>query len=278
MLARLNPRLIFTSLDVIDAEPESYSLSRKDATRRVFWVLACVSSCLLLIHYMKYFSSMQATLALISSWQGESSSYWLNKLRDSGFLRLLSYAWWTGWHIVGYVIIPFIIIKKVIKTSFVDMGWRWNDTSKHWRGYALLLSPILIFIFLVSFRADFLQHYPFYKDAHRSWFDLITWEVLYLTQFVCLEFFFRGFFLNALRPAVGANAIWIMCVPYLMIHFPKLWMEATGAILFGLFLGLLALRSRSIWGGFLVHAGVAVTMDIASLLRQDKIPSVFWPF
>jgi membrane protease YdiL (CAAX protease family) len=105
--------------------------------------------------------------------------------------------------------------------------------------------------------------------------DFLGWEFLYLTQFVCLEFFFRGFVLNALRPAIGANAVWVMCVPYLMIHFPKLWLEATGAILFGLFLGILALRSRSIWGGVFVHAGVAVTMDVAALIKKQALPFVF---
>jgi len=203
---------------------------------------------------------------------------WYQKLSNAGLLQLASYSWWTFWHIVGYVLIPFIIIKYHLKTSFTDMGWRWADTGKHWSGYVLLISPILLFIFLVSFRGDFLNHYPFYKQAQRSWFDFVTWEMLYLTQFLCLEFFFRGFMLNALRPAIGANAIWVMCVPYLMIHFPKLWLEATGAILFGLFLGILALRSRSIWGGFLVHAGIAVTMDVASLMQQNKLPDTFWPF
>ncbi len=278
MLQMLNPKLIFTTLDAIDEEKPSHTLNRKEAMRRVFWVLACVSVCLLLIHYMKYFSVMRAGLAMLAEWQGKDGNYFLLKLRETGFLRLIGYIWWTFWHVIGYVLLPYIVIKTILKTSFVDMGWRWNTTHLHWRGYVLLISPILFFIFLVSFRSDFLHHYPFYKDAHRSWFDFIAWEVLYLLQFVCLEFFFRGFVLNALRPAVGANAVWIMCVPYLMIHFPKLWLEATGAILFGLFLGILALRSRSIWGGFLVHAGIAVTMDIASLLRQDKLPSVFWPF
>ena len=131
---------------------------------------------------------------------------------------------------------------------------------------------------LVSFGEDFVNHYPFYKLAGRSWFDLLAWELLYLSQFVFLEFFFRGFILQALRPAMGANAVWVMCVPYLMIHFPKLWLEATGAILFGLFLGILALQSRSIWGGVLVHAGVAVSMDIAALLRKQEIPTQWWPF
>jgi membrane protease YdiL (CAAX protease family) len=141
----------------------------------------------------------------------------------------------------------------------------------------LLISPILFFIFLVSFREDFLNHYPFYKQANRSWFDFLAWEILYISQFIFLEFFFRGFLLNSLRPALGANAVWVMCVPYLMIHFPKLWLEATGAILFGLFLGLLALRSRSIWGGIFVHAGIALAMDLTSIYKQGGIAPQWFP-
>lgn len=278
MIAKLHPKRIIEVLDKVDAEKPSYTLNRQAALRRVFTVLATVCVCLLVIHYMKYFSSFRAGLSMLSELQGLNGTYWSQQLRGTGVLQLASYAWWTFWHVVGYVVLPFIIIKYYLKTSFIDMGWRWADTTKHWSGYVLLISPILLFIFLVSFRGDFLNHYPFYKQAHRSWFDFAAWEMLYLLQFLCLEFFFRGFILNALRPAIGANAIWVMCVPYLMIHFPKLWLEATGAILFGLFLGILALRSRSIWGGFLVHAGIAVTMDLASLMQQNKLPNSFWPF
>ena len=277
MLSSLHPSNILAALDKIDEAHPSYSLNRKQSLRRVFIVLATVSVCLLIIHYLKYFSTFRAALGMFSEALGMPHHFYLSKLNQTQFLKLISYAWWTFWHVLGYVLIPYLIIKYVLKTSFIDMGWQWGDTSKHWFGYVLLISPILIFIFLVSFRGDFLQHYPFYKQAHRSWFDLLSWELMYLIQFLCLEFFFRGFILNALRPAIGANAIWVMCVPYLMIHFPKLWLEATGAILFGLFLGILAIRSRSIWGGFLVHAGIAVTMDIASLLRQNKLPVEFWP-
>ncbi len=274
----LHPRNIVSALDQIDAEKPSYTLDRKQAMRRVFCTMACVAICLLIIHYMKYYTSFKALLTLLSSMQGHDNNYWLQEIQRTGFGRLISYCWWTAWHVIGYVIIPFIVIRVFIRQSIADMGWRWNDTHRHWRGYLLLLSPILVFIVIVSQGQDFVDHYPFYKQAGRSWFDLIAWEFLYLLQFICLEFFFRGFFLNALRPAIGANAVWVMCVPYLMIHFPKLWLEATGAILFGLFLGVLALRSRSIWGGFLVHAGVAVSMDVASLIKQGKIPVQFWPF
>ncbi|PCK08908.1 MAG: CPBP family intramembrane metalloprotease [Alteromonadaceae bacterium] len=277
MLAALHPKRILTVLDEIDNQSPSYSLTRSESLRRTLATLACVCVCLLLIHYAKLYSSMTLTFEWFSQSLGQTKSYWLLRLQATQFLPLISYVWWTLWHVVGYVLIPFVLIKFVFKTPFLGMGWRFNDTFHHWRGYLLLLMPILLFVFLVSQGPDFVHHYPFYQHAGRSWFDFLAWEFLYLLQFVCLEFFFRGFMLNALRPAMGANAVWVMCVPYLMIHFPKLWLEASGAILFGLFLGILALRSRSIWGGVCVHAGIAVSMDVAALIQKNAIPTQLWP-
>jgi membrane protease YdiL (CAAX protease family) len=277
-LAALHPRRIMEALDAIDAESPSYRLDRRAALRRVFAVLACVCVSLLLLHYSRYSANLHSLLALIGQWQMQDSRYYLRALEASGWLELAGYVWWTGCHLLTFIIFPWLMIRFLFKEKMVDFGWRWNQVSQHWRGYLLLLSPILVFVVLVSFGEDFVNHYPFYSQAGRSWQDFLLWECLYLSQFVFLEFFFRGFMLNALRPALGANAIWVMCVPYLMIHFPKLWLEATGAILFGLFLGILALRSRSIWGGVLVHAGVALSMDIAALLRKQDLSGLFFPF
>lgn len=278
MLAQLHPKHILTALDQIDSQAPSYSMPKPQALRRVFAVLACVSVCLLFIHYAKFSDNLQNILQWCASGQNLPANYYIEQLARAGVWELCSYVWWTSVQVIGYVLVPALLIRYGFKARVGDFGWQFNQTAQHWRGYLLLLSPILGFIYLVSLGKDFVNHYPFYSLASRSWFDLLAWEFLYLTQFVCLEFFFRGFFLNALRPAVGANAVWIMCVPYLMIHFPKLWLEATGAILFGLFLGILALRSRSIWGGVLVHAGVAVTMDITAILRKDSLPQMWWPF
>jgi membrane protease YdiL (CAAX protease family) len=264
----LNPKRILYALDEIDQSADSYRLSRPQALRRVFMTLALVSVSLLLLHYGKFSSNLRLLLS------EETLQHW----QDAGWLPLAGYAWWTLVHVLTFLLLPWLVIRFGFRERMADFGWRWADTSAHWRGYLLLLSPILVFVVLVSFGEDFVNHYPFYPHASRSWADFLAWECLYLTQFVVLEFFFRGFMLQALRPAVGANAVWIMCVPYLMIHFPKLWLEATGAILFGLFLGILALRSRSIWGGVMVHAGVALSMDVAALLRQSGLPQLWWPF
>ena len=275
-LAALHPRRILHALDAIDAESPSHSLNRPAALRRVFVVLATVCISLLILNYGRYSTNLHALLAYLGQWQQQDSGYYLNRLQASGWLEMAGYVWWTGCHLLTFILIPWLVIRLLFKERMLDFGWRWNQVTEHWRGYLLLLSPILVFVVLVSFGEDFVNHYPFYSLAGRSWLDLLLWELLYISQFVFLEFFFRGFMLNALRPALGANAIWVMCVPYLMIHFPKLWLEATGAILFGLFLGILALQSRSIWGGVLVHAGVALSMDIAALLRKGELPNGFW--
>lgn len=267
----LHPRQILRALDNIDQAESSYTLNRPAALRRVMLVLACVSVSLLILHYAKFSANLQMLLA----WLDES--YW-QRLEANGWLELCGYVWWTLCHLLTFIVLPWLVIRFGFKQSMLDFGWRWNQVGAHWRGYLLLLSPILVFVVLVSFGEDFVDHYPFYRQAGRSWLDLLVWELLYMSQFVFLEFFFRGFMLNALRPAIGANAIWVMCVPYMMIHLPKLALEATGAILFGLFLGILALQSRSIWGGVLVHAGVALSMDIAALLRKQDLPGSFFPF
>ncbi len=68
-----------------------------------------------------------------------------------------------------------------------------------------------------------------------------------------------------------------MTVPYVMIHFGKEFPETMGAIVAGIFLGTLAMRTKSIWGGFLVHSLVAVSMDVASMLHTTGLPTALMP-
>ncbi len=273
----LNPFTVFSTLDQIDRDPPSFSAPREQGPKVALVVLLTTCVSLLVLNYCMRSSLLEQLLRYWAGFTQQPADTYINAFRQSPWYNLMRLGWWSLWHLITYVLLPAVIIRKFLGGKVLDYGWRWGETHLHWRGYALLLSPILVFVVLVSFRDDFVHHYPFYNQAGRSWFDFFAWQVFYLGQFACLEFFYRGFMLNALRPQYGSAAIWIMVVPYLMIHFPKPWLEATGAIFFGLFLGMLALRSRSIWGGFLVHAGVAMSMDIASLIQRGQVPRVFWP-
>lgn len=267
------PAAFIAGLRHIDADREPLMPGWRGEFR-VAITLMVVAVCLLLLNYLKLSSSFQAFLGWFDADGGRTL---LRAWRSSPYQQLYSLAWWGLWHLVCYLLLPWLVIRYVFRERLCQHGLGWGTVHQHWRWYLLLLSPILVFVVLVSFRHDFVNHYPFYRFAYRSWAEFLVWEIIYLSQFVFLEFFFRGFMLRSLRPSIGVNAIFVMCVPYLMIHFPKPWLEATGAILFGLFLGMLALRSRSIWGGVGVHAGVALSMDVAALLQSRGLPKVWWP-
>ena len=256
------------------------SLLAPQAEERFDWrpavMLLSVALSLLLIHYLKFSTVFRGLLVEM----GQAGGGWAELARallGSPFYKLYQELWWGFWHLIGYLLIPLLIIKGLFRERLRDYGLGWGRTNSCLIWYALLALLILSFAWQASLRPDFASHYPFYRLASRSWFDLLAWEAIYIVQFMLLEFFFRGYMINACRRSLGLNAIFIMAVPYLMIHFPKPWLEATGAISFGLILGFLALHSRSIWGGVMVHVSIAVGMDLMALFRADSLPRVWWP-
>jgi membrane protease YdiL (CAAX protease family) len=96
---------------------------------------------------------------------------------------------------------------------------------------------------------------------------------MYFAQFFALEMFFRGFWLGALRRSLGSGAIFAMAVPYCMIHYGKPYLEAVGAVVAGIALGSLSMRTKSIYQGFLVHITVAALMDWLSLAHRHALPT-----
>ena len=124
------------------------------------------------------------------------------------------------------------------------------------------------FVFAASFTPSFMAKYPLYWRAGNSWAQFLIYESAYITYFVALEFFFRGFMLFTVARYVGSYAIFIMVIPYVMIHFGKPFAETIGAIIAGIALGTLALRTRSIFGGVLIHVTVALSMDVLAIATR----------
>jgi membrane protease YdiL (CAAX protease family) len=190
---------------------------------------------------------------------------------DAQWNTLGEFAWWTGSKVVGYLIVPFLVMR-LAGFRAADTGFRLRGTGRHLWIYVALFLAILPVIVVASYTRPFQHTYPFYKLAARSWTDLLVWEGLYALSFLALEFFFRGFLLFGLKRSLGANAIFVMIVPYCMIHFHKPVAEVTGAIFAGIVLGTLALRTRSIWCGVLIHVSVAWTMDLLALSHTTGFP------
>ena len=190
--------------------------------------------------------------------------------------ELWGFGWWAGTRIFGYVL-PFAFWKVFFRRdSLRDLGLRGRGFFDHAWIYGLFLAVVLPAMLVVAQSPDFGTYYPFYKLCSRSWFDFLVWEAMYFAQFFALEMFFRGFWLGVLRRSFGSGAVFVMAVPYCMIHYGKPYLEACGAIVAGIALGSLSMKTRSIYQGFLVHITVAALMDWLSLRHRKATPLHFW--
>jgi membrane protease YdiL (CAAX protease family) len=95
-----------------------------------------------------------------------------------------------------------------------------------------------------------------------EWVTALTYEIAYGLDFITVELLFRGFLVIGMIKILGRNAIVPMAVIYCMLHFGKPMGEAISSIFGGYILGVVAYETRSVWGGIIVHMGIAWLMEI----------------
>jgi membrane protease YdiL (CAAX protease family) len=215
----------------------------------------------------------RAVHGVLERWSAAHPDGWVNVERYDG---LYAQSWWGVTRIAGYVL-PLVVWKIFFRRDrLADFGLRTRGFGAHAWIYALCVAVMVPVLLLVSRQPDFAAYYPMYKGAGRSWLDFLLWESVYLLQFFTLELFFRGFWLRAMR-GFGAGAIWSMVVPYAMVHYGKPYLECDAAVIAGVVLGSLAMRTSSIYAGFLVHGTIGLLNDILALDRRGELPSALFP-
>jgi hypothetical protein len=135
--------------------------------------------------------------------------------------------------------------------------------------YWFLLLCMVPLIFGASMLSDFLDYYPRLRkinNANGTVLDMLMYELFYGMDFVSIEFFFRGFMVMAFIRYLGPHAILPMAVFYMSIHYGKPMGEAISSFFGGTILGVLAFHSRSIYGGIMVHMGIAWLMELGGFL------------
>ncbi|MCS6913728.1 MAG: CPBP family intramembrane glutamic endopeptidase [Myxococcales bacterium] len=194
------------------------------------------------------------------------------------YLDLMAFTWWSAAKFLGFLLVPMLHVR-LLGGRLADWGMplrrRHNPPSGAGVGkwvYLVLLLGVLPLVVLASFTRPFQQTYPFYRQAGRSWFDFLAWELQYGATFLTVEFFFRGYLLFGLARTMGSLAIFVMVVPYCMLHYLKPAAESLGAIVAGVVLGTLALRTGTIWWGVLIHVLVAWSMDLLSSWQTGSFP------
>jgi len=188
---------------------------------------------------------------------------------------LLGIIYWSCMCCIAYLVIPALITKFLFHERIRDFGLSTRGIGNHIWLYGLLYVALIPIIVYASYMPGFQATYPFFKPHHGEWALLLLGELFYLGQFFYIEFFFRGFVFFTLEKTFGFHSIFIMTIPYCMIHYHKPMPEALAAVVAGVILGALAWRTRSIWCGVFIHVSVALSMDLLSLLQQGMLVRIF---
>jgi membrane protease YdiL (CAAX protease family) len=253
-----------------DAASAAYRATTTSAVADRKMIVVLVTTALSLT-FINFFEDGQQPAWLLSTLRAVGLDAWASSLDGtltaSSHAQFWQLALWTAVNVTGYVVLPAFAIHVVLQERVRDFGLRVRGIAAHGRAYAALYAIALPALVLVSFSASFQHKYPFYDlpAGEGLWPYLWGWWALYALQFVGLEFFFRGFLVHGLAPRFGYGAVFVMLVPYNMIHFGKPMLEALAAIVGGVVLGTLSLKTRSIWWGAALHITVAATMDVLAL-------------
>lgn len=171
------------------------------------------------------------------------------------------------------LLILLIFIWKLFKIDEPVVGM---NTRVSIKPYLLLLICMIPLIAFAATQSDFLQVYPKLKKInflegtqYDRWWSKLIFELSYGTDFLSIEVFFRGFLILAFIKYVGKDAILPMAAFYCSIHFGKPMLECISSYFGGIILGVVVYHTRSIWGGLLVHLGVAWLMELAGLLGSS---------
>lgn len=213
-------------------------------------VACCVASAVLIVmHYHGKTASFRA--------------YFPNIVAGGTPLReTLPYLYWFLAGGVMQFLVPVLAVRLTPGIRLRDTGLGLGD----WRfGLKVVLIAFLVFlpaVFIASRFPAFASHYPMSVGARKGLDAFIVYQIGYALSFFSWEYLFRGYLLFSLRPVMGNLAILVQTIPFAVLHFGKPELEAYGSIVAGLFLGALAIRTRSCLYGILLHVAVALTMDL----------------
>lgn len=263
---------IFTDTFIqIESEHRAYMAQSASRKFNIRVLIVSVTVCLSLI-FIEYFGRDEGLLLkllrTLHFYGSEGSPQTLTLFGMNH--QLSSLAYWVFVILIFYFLIPAVIIRFVFRQKLSDYGFSRGSLFKGYKIYLLFFAVMVPLILLFSMSGDFQYRYPFYRlsAGENLWPFFWIWQLLYFLQFVALEFFFRGFMVHGLKQQFGYYSVFIMTIPYCMIHFGKPMPETIAAIIAGIVLGTLSLKSKTIWMGVLIHYTVAISMDLAALWQK----------
>ncbi|MCL2328659.1 MAG: hypothetical protein FWC39_09140 [Bacteroidetes bacterium] len=166
-------------------------------------------------------------------------------------------------------VLPVLIVLRLFWDKKVKGLYGLSNGNHHIKAYLSLYVVILPILIAVSFTPAFLQYYPSGRYwlfdglfGNPAWLNTTFFEIVYMSDFIMVELIFRGALVIGMGVVIGRSAVLPMIAVYVALHFGKPALETISAIFGGYFLGTLAFQTKHIWGGVIIHMGIALAIEL----------------
>lgn len=180
------------------------------------------------------------------------------------------------------MVLPLIIMSLMVEKNNDTRLYGLKTTYFDAKPYFILLGLAGIAIVIGGFFKDIQEFYPRYlevngprfaeKNSIPGWLNMLIYELAYGSDFISVELFFRGFLIVGMVRYLGPSVVLPMIVTYCFLHFGKPLTESVSSLFGGYILGIISLNSKSIWGGVLIHVGIAWLMELVGYIFR-ALPS-----
>jgi len=173
-------------------------------------------------------------------------------------------------------VLPLVLVSFMLEKEAPGRGYGLWVRKFDVKPYLILLLLAGIGISIGGFFEDIKEYYPRYLElggpefARRrdipQFLNLVIYEIAYGIDFISVEMFFRGFLIYSFTRYFGPYVVFPMILTYCFLHFGKPMTEAISSLFGGYILGVISLNSKTIWGGVLIHVGIAWLMELIGYL------------
>ena len=171
-----------------------------------------------------------------------------------------------------FIVLSLCVFRWLVEGKFGLYGLK--RSGKYLRVYGLIYVLLLPMFLAVSLTPQFLSFYPKMTittvDGALGWerWQLIgVFEAFYANDFIGVEGMFRGALVIGLARWLGCRAVVPMALAYMCIHLGKPDLELISSVIGGYILGILAWRTRHLWGGIIIHLGIAMFFEAVGIAR-----------
>lgn len=194
------------------------------------------------------------------------------------FFQFPSLRYWKlvmNWPVKGLLVIAGIYACwKLMRLPAPMAGMSGNNIN--YQPYWILLLLMFPILMAASFTDSFQIVYPKLQNIQfiewitsPVWHYYFLYELAYGFDFFTIELFFRGFLVLGFLKFAGSKSILPMAAFYCTIHFGKPMAECISSFFGGLILGAIVFNTRSIWGGLIVHLGIAWLMELIGIIMKE---------